>query len=147
MAVVDPRICPCCGQQWPPGRTKNDAVKVLRELMWPGPVQDKVITRLLRSFGEWVTRRDLIDAAYCEDPDGGPDSANSTMAVTINRIRKRVRLVGLELDGRSWAGSRLRWAAPAATASGRAATQSEPVPRAKRASAFPSPSVPTKITG
>jgi hypothetical protein len=109
-SIVD--RCPCCGQEWAPGRSKEDARRVLKELAWSGPVQIRVFERLLLSFGSWVTRGDLIDAAFVDDPNGGPDNANNFMAVTVNRMRRRVRLFGFEIDGKAWYGSRLRWATP-----------------------------------
>jgi hypothetical protein len=102
--------CPCCGQKWPLGRSKEDARRLLKEVAWAGPVQILVIERLLKNFGGWVSRRDLIDAAFVDDPSGGPDDASNFMAVTVNRIRRRLRLFGLEIDGKAWYGSRLRWA-------------------------------------
>jgi hypothetical protein len=107
MSKVD--ACPCCGQKWAPGRSKDDAVRLLKEVAWGGPVQVRVLERLLLNFGGWVPRRDLIDAAFVDDPDGGPEDANNFMAVTVNRIRSRLRLFGFEIDGKAWQGSRLRW--------------------------------------
>jgi DNA-binding response OmpR family regulator len=82
----------------------------LKEISWQGPIQIRVVEQLLRNFGSWVPRKELIDFAFADDPDGGPLDANNFMAVTVNRIRRRLRLFGFELDGKAWYGSRLRWA-------------------------------------
>jgi len=100
--------CPCCGQSWPPSRSKLAARRRLSEVA-KSPVQARVLECLLQNFGEWVTRARLIDFVYSGYADGGPDDANNTMAAHVNRLRIKVAQHGFEIEGRSWYGSRLRW--------------------------------------
>jgi hypothetical protein len=104
-------VCPCCGQRWAMGRSKVDARRLVYSLVKNGHSQeDRLLEVLVDHFGEWLSRDRLVEVIFSNRSDGGPLWAESSIATRLCRLRKRIAPYGLEIQGRSWHGSRLRWA-------------------------------------
>lgn len=102
--------CPCCGQDWPSALSLDTktAKRLAAELVLHTSTQRRVMGCLIARFGEFVPRVELIDAAYSDDPAGGPDNASNVIAVVVNQLRKKVGPFGLQIEGRPYYGSRLK---------------------------------------
>lgn len=63
-------------------------------------------------FGSLLTSREIADAVYADHPDGGPEYADISIAVTLMRFRKKLIGTGLEIDARAGPGGgrRMVWA-------------------------------------
>lgn len=108
-------ICPCCGQQ-----VAGRAEALIATIKLP-KLQDRLARAMLADFGHWVRWPKLLDAAYGDDPDGGPLTAQRTMAVHIFRLRHAIEPLGLMIENYPGVGYRIRWSAPAITLKRRAA--------------------------
>lgn len=91
--------CPCCGQRIVKARdltfgpigcavTRNGTSVRL------SPTQYRIIF-ILRD--RLLSMRDLIDAVYADDPDGGPDNAKNTLLVTEANMNKRLLPLGIRV--------------------------------------------------
>lgn len=89
--------CPCCGQVVMP-----DAIPGAED---GSPTFRRIVAVLHRAGGHWLPGVDLADAVYADDPDGGPETALSTISVIIRRDRHRLR--GWRIEGRARHGYRL----------------------------------------
>lgn len=103
-------VCPCCGQQWALGRSKMDAKRLIYSFLTTnGTRKARLLECMADHFGEWIPRSGLVAAVYHDDPDGGPLGATESVAVALSQLRKKLAPLGLEIEGKSWCGSRLRW--------------------------------------
>jgi hypothetical protein len=53
----------------------------------PGVLQSRLLSKLQSSRGEWVSMRDLIDAVYGPEGDGGADDAHGCIRVAMCKLR------------------------------------------------------------
>ncbi len=53
-----------------------------------GVLQKRILDRLQKSDGRIVTRQQLAQAAWGDDPTGGPDYADNIIRVTIHGLRR-----------------------------------------------------------
>jgi hypothetical protein len=58
--------------------------------------EQKILLRLIH--GELVTKADLMDLIYGDDPDGGPDTADHCLRKTISVLRRRLLLDGWDVE-------------------------------------------------
>lgn len=118
--------CPCCGGPLPPsGATwNNDA----RTLVTPAgavfftPLEARIVDALWRArrSGRWLSREDLMDAMYADDPEGGSDCVK-TVAVYIWRIRRRTGSLPVAIESQTWRTGCYRLVVAQHQAGGRAA--------------------------
>lgn len=83
-------------------------------LMTSEPQKARLLEYLVDHFGEWIPRVRLVSVLYGSRDDGGPLAADNVVATRLSSLRKKLAPVGLEIEGRSWRGSRLKWATDAA---------------------------------
>jgi hypothetical protein len=58
--------------------------------------EQKILLRLIH--GELVTKADLMDLIYGDDPDGGPVYAEQCLTQAIHALRDRLRLEGWDIE-------------------------------------------------
>lgn len=98
--------CPCCGQHLP----------LLADLRWCvdsraltgygsavilSPLRSKIFNVLWRSWrtGRIISRSEMTDIVYADDPNGGPESEN-IISVQMGVLRKDIERFGLTVRGR-----------------------------------------------
>jgi len=74
------------------------------------PQARRLLEFLVDHFGEYQSSERLVEALYANDGDGGPLGATNVVAQRLHGLRKTLAPLGLELEGRSHRGSRLKWA-------------------------------------
>lgn len=91
---AEARRCPCCGY------VLDGEAELAREIDRArlSPMQRRVVDRLARSFGRPVPCGALIEAAYFDDPQGGPQAALRTVQVHIFDARQKLATVGLGIE-------------------------------------------------
>lgn len=94
--------CPCCGSKI----AARTPVSELRSKL-PGKLLPRVVGAMARSPGEWFTIEALADAAYRDDPNGGPLSGGRSVQVRICQQRSRLNSLGWDIEGRVGSGYRL----------------------------------------
>ncbi len=80
-----PRICECCGQIIPPAIGALDNMRV-----------KKRIYECVARHPEGVSRSEIIESVYADDPDGGPEFAN-VISVHVARINKLIEREGVRI--------------------------------------------------
>lgn len=66
--------------------------------------QGVIMSQLMGRYGRPVFRKELLDALWGDDPDGGPLCPANVIKVQMNRLRHVCRAIGLNFDCRSnWA--------------------------------------------
>jgi len=93
MAREHPLICPCCKQVVPP------------RLFLPKMLQR--IYDCVSRHPAGVTRGQLMDDIYSDDPNGGPEGF-SVISVHVMRLNKRLEQVDLRIKGTGGPGSVFR---------------------------------------
>jgi hypothetical protein len=58
-------------------------------------VQRKLFALIEAAGTEGIRARDLFERAYDDDPDGGPLTGTSVIAIMVRHINRRVQPVGL----------------------------------------------------
>jgi len=82
-------ICPCCGGPM------ADAVPVEDLLHMSVPQQQmRIIKALADAYPRAVSKSQLIDAIYWDDPDGGPDNPSNVINQQLCRLRPLVSMHG-----------------------------------------------------
>lgn len=56
--------------------------------------QRKLVSELAKAFPNPVKTRDLVDALFGNDPDGGPDYGSHAVSAMIPHVRARIEKVG-----------------------------------------------------
>jgi hypothetical protein len=74
--------CPVCGQHLPKARVPAAARAIL------APKEAAVFDFVYRHPG--VTKAEIIDGVYADDPDGGPLAAYETVTAYISRANKKL---------------------------------------------------------
>lgn len=62
-------------------------------------VAGAVIARLFHSRGHFVDTAELIEAAYHDDPEGGPLTARDCIKVSLLRVRDDLERIGARVEG------------------------------------------------
>lgn len=88
--------CPTCGRQ-----LQGSMPIHLAAAMMP-PVMERIVLVLASAGG--LSRRELADRVYADDPDGGPDTAENCISSTINIYRGRLAATGWRIRSSSWTG-------------------------------------------
>jgi hypothetical protein len=88
------KICPQCQRPFPP------ALKV------HGPVRQRIVN-LIAGRPDGITRREIIDAVYASDPNGGPDTEN-VISVLVKRANEDLADQGYRITSDGGPGSRYR---------------------------------------
>jgi len=97
--------CPCCG-----ATSRDLNPRVLVEYIAVTPTERRIFDYFARHFGAWVQTADIVNSVYADDPNGGPDTAESSVNGLIARLRPKLQSVGLRIDGGSGrAGRRMVW--------------------------------------
>ena len=87
--------CPCCKRAIPPkGLFSNQPVK-------------KRIYEYLAAHPEGVTRQQILDRVWADDPDGGPEFAN-VVSVHVKHMRPILEREGLTISCAKGAGATYR---------------------------------------
>lgn len=76
MAKKQTVVCCCCGQLLPP------------RIKFSGPVKQRIY-EFVAKHPEGVSRYQIMEAVYADDPDGGPES-HSTVGVHIMQMNRQV---------------------------------------------------------
>ena len=103
MTYVTMEKCPCCGQAWP----ESDKIEIdnfTRCISRYGKrvrLSDKQfkIFQVIWKYPMVLTRDEIIQKVYADDPDGGP-LHSSTLSVTINFANKRLKEIGLSMGSK-----------------------------------------------
>lgn len=98
--------CPCCGFD---GETAD--LKAIAKMLRLAGLEAGIFRALSLRFGETVSADDLVDACYRGVKDGGPENARICIAVAAHRLRPKVKVFGLKIEGviGKHGGRRLVW--------------------------------------
>ena len=93
-----PDTCPCCGQLLAPAQTALSFVDKYRTVMKDGRMVK--LTGLQYLLVSAVRRRgltldELIDVAYSQRADGGPETAASVIHVSLSNANQRLQKLGV----------------------------------------------------
>lgn len=68
------------------------------------------------NFGKPLTRERIASYLYAGDADGGPEFAYTVIAVSLHRLRKKIKPYGLTIEGKGGhrEGRRMFWTDEAA---------------------------------
>jgi hypothetical protein len=94
--------CPCCGQP-----LREQAPTESLRFLGLNQTQRRIVETLVRSFGEWIPTRRLVEAVYGDRPDGGPDGAENVISVAVATARPILAAIGLTIQGKHGAGRRV----------------------------------------
>lgn len=102
--------CPCCGQPLPESRDPRARVPHI----YFSPLELRLLDRLFRSFGSYVSREGVVAWSYAHHSNGGPTWADTAISVRVVGLRKKLALSDLILESRMGAGGgyRLNWRQP-----------------------------------
>lgn len=86
-------VCPCCG-----GDIK--AIDPQKLLQIVSPTFAEMVTRLLKSPGEYVRTEELARYIWRRDPNGGPESPAININNLVSYNKRRLTALGWEVVGR-----------------------------------------------
>ncbi|WP_209020922.1 helix-turn-helix domain-containing protein [Shinella sumterensis] len=96
-------LCPCCKR--PRTTIPIDDLDVLDAL--PKPRKEQLaLDAMVLAFPSSVSGDQMMQALYEDVGDGEPETRNSLMA-HISKLRKKLRSIGWDIDGRRFVGYRL----------------------------------------
>ena len=81
-------LCPCCQQP-----VALDPMVEARAALTP--LQKAVLDAVLRRPG--LSRSEMADRVYADDPGGGPDGASAVISVHVNQANNRLLRFGLRI--------------------------------------------------
>jgi hypothetical protein len=81
------KICPCCNRPLPPAIELQGKI---RRRYWD----------FISRHPEGVTKNQIFDAVYGDDPNGGPLRGDLVVRVNVYHINKVLRKHGLRVTGR-----------------------------------------------
>ena len=93
-------VCPCCKQNLPEGK-RILFFETERRMAWSGnnihltPLELRLMKLLDKSAMDTSA---LVERAYSNDANGGPETANNSVRVTISRLRKKLKPLGLKIE-------------------------------------------------
>lgn len=88
------KICLACGRPFPP------------RLVVRGPVRQRIVD-LIASRPDGITRGEILDLVYADDPNGGPDNPN-TISVLIKHANAELAAQGWHIAP-AWLGRGARY--------------------------------------
>lgn len=86
---------------WPAYRLEVDAASVTF-----GKSMGRIVARLYRSAGQFVSTATLIEALYGDDEDGGPLNPSGVIAVHVCRANHEIEPLGVHIVGHRGCGVR-----------------------------------------
>ena len=89
-----PQLCPTCRRPYPP------------RLVVHGPVRQRIVN-LVASRPDGITRGELLDLVYADEPNGGPDNPN-TISVLIKHANEELAAQGFCIEP-AWLGPGARY--------------------------------------
>jgi hypothetical protein len=89
-----PQLCPTCRRPYPP------------RLVVHGPVRQRIVN-LIASRPDGITRGEILDLVYADDPNGGPDNPN-TVSVLIKHANAELAAQGFRIEP-AWLGPGARY--------------------------------------
>jgi hypothetical protein len=89
-----PHFCPACRRPFPP------------LLVVHGPVRQRVVD-LIANRPDGITRAELLDLVYADDPNGGPDTPN-TISVLVKNANAELAALGYRIEP-AWRGRGARY--------------------------------------
>ena len=89
-----PQLCPTCRRPYPP------------RLVVHGPVRQRIVN-LVASRPDGITRGELLDLVYADEPNGGPDNPN-TISVLIKHANEELAAQGWHIAP-AWLGRGARY--------------------------------------
>jgi hypothetical protein len=89
-----PRLCSACRRPFPPPIAVH------------GPVRQRIVD-LIANRPDGITRNELLDLAYADDPNGGPDNPN-TISVLIKYANAELAAQGFHIEP-TWRGRGARY--------------------------------------
>lgn len=100
-------LCPVCGHHV--DRPSIEALNSLR-ISWQ---RRRILDVLAKNFGKWVQVRQIINAVWCDDINGGPDNPVNSISVQAFYLKKQLKGSGFAIEslGGQTGGRRLVWAA------------------------------------
>lgn len=99
--------CPICGHPVSARFTAPSEIVAAARLTGN---ERRIVERLVRSFGKFVSTEALVQAAFGNCIDGGPLLDRQNVSVHVHRSRQKLKRHGLTIEGRS-GGRRLIWLA------------------------------------
>jgi hypothetical protein len=87
-------ICPACRRPFPP------------RLVVHGPVRQRIVDTIANR-PDGISRAELLDVVYADDPEGGPDNAN-TISVLIHHANIELAPQGFRIEP-TWLGRGARY--------------------------------------
>jgi hypothetical protein len=87
-------ICPACRRPFPP------------RLAVHGPIRQRIVDAIANR-PDGITRAELLDTVYADDPDGGPDNPN-TISVLIHHANTELMRQGFCISP-TWRGRGARY--------------------------------------
>ena len=88
------RLCPTCHRPFPP------------RLAVHGPVRQRIVD-VIADRPDGITRVELLDLVYADDPSGGPDNTN-TICVLIKHANEELAAQGWHIEP-AWLGRGARY--------------------------------------
>lgn len=86
--------CPCCGYKLGNVDASNIG-KLLKLTRKERAIYDALAVR----FGKMVSRNELAESVYGDDPRGRPDDPFTCISVTLARLRPKLAAVGISVEG------------------------------------------------
>ncbi|WP_295805918.1 helix-turn-helix domain-containing protein [uncultured Nitratireductor sp.] len=98
--------CPCCGGMMPPGAVPRE--EIVGRLETTSQVFRDAVRRLAWRPGHQLTSYELAEYIWKDDPNGGPDTADAVVRVTIRRERHHLEPLGWRIERRAGHGGGYR---------------------------------------
>jgi DNA-binding response OmpR family regulator len=95
--------CPCCGQlsdSAPPFFVDedNNAVRVDGKTLTLSPLQTKLAAVMAKKYPHTATKVGIIELMYGDDPNGGPEYAESIIGIYVHAIRRKIKGTSLSIE-------------------------------------------------
>ncbi|TCP88953.1 transcriptional regulator [Rhizobium sp. PP-CC-2G-626] len=82
--------CPCCGQNL----VSSLPAAGLKNVRFYGSTQTLVLHALAEAYPRGMTKEQLFDVIYSENPDGGPLYGPNIIAIHIGKLRPKIEQLG-----------------------------------------------------
>lgn len=83
-------ICPTCHRPMNAGRAPIEGLASAPL----GNLERRLVEAMVQAYPRSLTKNYLIEFLYSDDPDGGPESVGSILAVMMTRLRKKLPAYG-----------------------------------------------------
>ena len=95
--------CRCCGNPVLP--IDRNAIKTATVL---GPRARGMLDALIDADGQIITSNQIVNVAYADDIDGGPEHVSITVSATVKRVRQALVECHIPIDIQSLPGKGFR---------------------------------------